>query len=418
MDFFCIDNGINLKVVQTDKFKTNALTILIRQKLNYKTTTFNALIANILTIGCYKYPSIKDISLKTEQLFGTTFYSEIIKKGENQIIEFFVEFVKDKVELEDVFIFLCEVVLNPLVENDAFKKEYFEKAKQNVIDNIKAIANNKKEYAKFRCVEQMCKNEDFSICADGYIEDFDKYNINEKNLFEYYKNLITTSEIDFIFVGNVSTQNIKNAITKNFKIKNRNFEPIKIDFFEKKQHDTQIVNEQMNISQGKLCLGFRTNISFNNDLFFALLVGNEILGGGPASKLFLNVREKQSLCYYVSSFVYIFKGIILVEAGINFLDYQKTIDCIKNEIQNMVNKNFSMLEFENAINSLKNKILSSLDYNTSIMDHYLTQFLLNSNYSILEFFKKIENVKQDDICKVFKNIWLDTIYFLRGEKND
>ncbi|MDE6182046.1 MAG: insulinase family protein, partial [Eubacteriales bacterium] len=283
------------------------------------------------------------------------------------------------------------------------------------IDKIKSRENDKKEYAKNRCVEEMFKEEEFGILADGYIEDFEENKITEETLYNHYKKLIKESEIDIIAIGNIIEDELKEIIKKYFIIEGRSYKKIETEFYKKEKQKNKYIEEKFNITQGKLCMGYRTGIKADDKLFLPLLVGNEILGGGSASKLFNNVREKESLCYYINSFVFMFKGVIFIQSGVDFEQSKKVIEYIEKEIENIKNGNFTEEDIKNAIISLEKKYLSTVDYNTSVMDYYYTNFLANTKMDINETIKAIKKVKKDDILQAFSNIWLDTTYFMKGE---
>ena len=412
-----IDNGINIKVINTNKFKTICIAVLLRQSLDRDYVTYNAMLPKLLMMGCKKYKTIKDINIKIEEMSGAYIHSDILKKGDNQIIEFIIEFVEDKVSLDEVFLFLKEIILNPLVDDNKFKQEYFEKSKILTKEDINARQNDKKEFAKDRCIQIMCENEKFGILADGYIEDLEQNKIDNNKLYIHYKNILKTCEIDIIVIGNVNKDNIKNMVNTHFNICDRGYKPIKNEFIYKEKCEEKNIVEKFNITQGKLCMAFRTNISVDSENFIGLLVGNEILGGGSGSMLFNNVREKESLCYYINSFIYVFKGILFIQSGVDFKNYEKTVNHIKNNVENIKNGEFDNDSMQIAINSLCKKYNGILDYNTSTIDYYYTNYLVNIDISIENIIDKIKSVKKEDIKEAFKNIWLDTCYFMKGDEN-
>ena len=181
-------------------------------------------------MGCKKYKTVKDINIKIEEMSGAYIHSDILKKGDNQIIEFIIEFVEDKVSLDEVFLFLKERILNPLVDDNKFKQEYFEKSKILAKEDINARQNDKKEFAKDRCIQIMCEDEKFGILADGYIEDLEQNKIDNNKLYIHYKNILKTCEIDIIVIGNVDEDNIKNMVNTHFNICDRCYKPIKNEF--------------------------------------------------------------------------------------------------------------------------------------------------------------------------------------------
>lgn len=406
------DNGINIKVIETNKFKTVCIAFLFKQPLDKQYVTYNSMLSKILTMGCNKYKTIKDISIKTESMYGAYIHSDILKKGDSQIIEFLIEFIDNKVNLEEVFLLLKEILLNPLLENDCFKEEYFKKAKELVKESILSRQNDKKELAKDRCIEIMCKDEKFSILADGYIEDLEK--IDNKNLYNHYRDILKTSQIDIFAIGNIKENDIKNLVEKHFNIE-RNYIKYDFNFVYKDKTKENTVVEKYNILQGKLCMAYRTNIEPSSEMFIPLLVGNEILGGGSGSMLFNNVREKESLCYYINSFIYIFKGIVFIESGIDKNDYNKSINCIKQNVENMIKGKFDCYDIEIAKNNLCKKYKGIVDYNTATIDYYYTNYLANIKMDIENIIKSINNITKDNIQKAFENIYLDTCYFMEGD---
>lgn len=415
MGFNKIKEGINLNVITTDKFKTICIGVLIRTKLNKNYVTFNAMLPNLLLNGCEKYKTIREINLKTEQMHGSSFYADILKKGDNQILEFLIEFPNNIDDKTEIFKFLTDVILNPLANMGSFKREYFNRARALAIDKIKSRENDKKEYAKNRCIEEMFKQEEFGILADGYISDFEENKITEESLYNHYKKIIKESEIDIIAIGDILEEELKNFINKYFIIEGRDYKKFTTHFEQKDKQEPKYIEEKFNITQGKLCMGYRTGVEAHSELFLPLIVGNEILGGGSSSKLFNNVREKESLCYYINSFIFMFKGVVFVQAGVDFNQVKKVIDYIQEEIENIKNGKFSDEDIKNAAINLEKKYLSTVDYNTSVMDYYYTNFLADIKMDINETIKAIKMVKKDDILKAFSNIWLDTTYFMKGE---
>ena len=406
------DNGINIKVINTSKFKTICIAFLLKQPLDKEYVTYNSMLSKILTMGCDKYKTIKDISIKMESMYGAYIHSDILKKGDSQIIEFLIEFIEDKVSLEEIFIFLKEIILNPLLEGDCFKEEYFKKAKELVKESILSRKNDKKELAKDRCIEIMCKDEKFSILADGYIEDLEK--IDNKKLYNHYKEILKTSQIDIFAIGNIKENDIKDLVKKYFDIE-RNYIKDDFNFVYKEKTNENIVVEKYNILQGKLCMAYRTNIEPSSEMFIPLLVCNEILGGGSGSMLFNNVREKESLCYYINSFIYIFKGIVFIESGIDKNDYEKAIKCIKQNVENVIKGKFDDNNIEIAKSNLCKKYKGIIDYNTATIDYYYTNYLADTKIDIENITEKINLVTKDDIKKAFENIYLDTCYFMEGD---
>lgn len=410
METLNIEKDINLHVIKSNKFKTTSICVIIRRNLNRKDVTYNAIIPNILKNGCSKYDTLKKINEKIESMFGAVFDASIIKKGEEQLIQFYIEVINKKDLIMEALDFLNEIILNPLVKDGGFFCNYVEIEKENLRKTINGKINDKREYAKIRCIEEMCKDEHFSIYGDGYEEDLS--NINNKNIYEYYNKVLADSPIDFILIGDVNSENIKEYIKENFNFKRENIIKIPKSNFEFKYQETKEIKENLDIAQGKLCIGLRAGINPVNEDFYNLIVANEILGGGASSYLFLNLREKENLCYYINSVVYRFKSIILIQSGIDKNNFSKSIDLIKKEIENIKKGDFSDKDFENAKKGLIKKYEVIEDYPSSTIDFYISQYMLNDKDNLDDVKNKIKNVTKENAAKAIKDLFLDTIYFL------
>jgi len=400
------------KGITASKFKTVSIGAVICMPLERKFVTYNALLPGVMRRGCARYNTLRKINAKTDDMFGSVFDAGVIKKGEWQIIQFYIEFINKNNILSNAVEFLSEVITKPLIEKGGFKKEFVDTEKENLKSEIMGRKNNKKEYAKLKCIEIMCENEPFGIYGDGYIEDLEK--INEKNLYEHYCNVIDKYALEFYYVGNVSESEIQKSIDKYFDISVKDSPVVKenIVFSKKNIKNINEVREEAGLSQGKLCMGIRTDVKPNSDDFYRLLAANEIFGGSASSKLFLKLREQNGLCYYINSFVYRFKTIISVQAGIKKEDFEKSVSLIKKCIEEVKNGDFEKKDFENAVSGLIKKYQSISDYPSGLMDFYLSQNIIESDISLDDFIKKLKNVSKSDVSDVMRKIYIDTIYFL------
>ncbi len=297
-----IKEGINLHTIETNKFKTNLLSVFLTMPLSKELVTKEALIASVLRRGSKLMTTSEEISITLEEMYGASFNCGIEKIGENHIIKFYLETINDEFLPQKEEILqkglntLFEIVFNPLIEDDKFKEEY---VKQE-IDNLKQIIEGKRDdkarYALERTVEEMYKDKPYGIYKYGYIEDLQK--INSRDLYNCYQNMIGNCKIDIFVSGNVNINNTKNIIEQNELIKNlteRKYTKLEEQLLEK-QKEPKEIKEEMDITQGKMVIGL-TIEDTNKDEKYVALVYNTILGGGANSKLFQNVREKASLAY-------------------------------------------------------------------------------------------------------------------------
>ncbi len=412
-----IGKGINLNLIKTNKFKSNLVSLYMEMPLDKDDVTKNALIPLVLKRGTNKYTTNLDIERKLEELYGAEFSLNINKKGERHVLRFTIEspkgiYVEDEKYFYDVIDFLKEIVFNPYLEENSFSKKYVEQEKENLKKIIEGKINDKRSYAITRCIEEMCKNEKFSIYEYGYVEDLDS--INNQNLYSRYEYILNTSPIEIFFIGDYD-DNIVEYMEDTFRIDRENIVDVPREKIINGVQTKNMVREDMSISQGKLVMGYRTSIPYEDDLYNALLVASEILGGGPNSKLFRTVREKESLAYYIGSMVYKYKSIMLIDAGIDFDKYEKTLEITRGQIDELKNGVFTDEDIEIAKKSIVTSLKSVTDSNYLISEFFLSQILSNDNSTIDETIESILNVNKEEIIEASNKINIDTIYFLRNE---
>ena len=415
-----IKNGIKLHTIKTEKFKTNLIAVMLTTKLDKNTVTKNALIPAVLRRGTKFMQTQEEINKKMEDMYGASFDCGLDKTGDNQILKFYMETVNNeflpqdaenmiKSSIEKIF----EIIFNPYLENGVFKKEYVEQEKENIKQIIDGKIDSKARYALDRCIEEMYKNEPFGLYKFGYVEDLK--DINEKNLYEYYLQLIKTCKID-IYISGIIDENIQNTIKQNENIekleeRNPNFE--EFELIKKESKETKEIQESMEITQGKLILGLDVNI-LDKDARYKIMIYNSLLGGSANSKLFQNVREKASLAYTASSSYYRFKNNIFINCGIDIPNYQKALEIIKKQIEDMKNGDFTEEEIENAKKGIIASIKTIDDEQDTQITYFFGQELSGTKTSLEEYIENIQTVSKEDVLEVAKQISINTIYFLKN----
>lgn len=415
-----IKNGIKLHTIKTEKFKTNLIAVMLTTKLDRKNITKNALIPAVLRRGTKFMQTQEEINKKMEDMYGASFDCGLDKTGDNQILKFYMETVNNeflpqdaenmiKSSIEKIF----EIIFNPYLENGVFKKEYVEQEKENIKQIIDGKIDSKARYALDRCIEEMYKNEPFGLYKFGYVEDLK--DIHEKNLYEYYLELIKTCKID-IYISGIVDENIHNIIKQNENIEK--LEERKPDFKEfelvkKENEEAKEIQESMEVTQGKLIIGLDVNI-LDKDARYKTMIYNSLLGGSANSKLFQNVREKASLAYTASSSYYRFKNNIFINCGIDIPNYQKALEIIKKQIEDMKNGDFTDEEIENAKNGIIASIKTIDDEQDTEITYYFGQELSGTKTSLEEYIENIQKVNKADVLEVAKQISINTIYFLKN----
>ena len=413
-----IKKGIKLHILKTDKFKTNLIAVFLTTKLQRESVTRNALISAVLRRGTNTMKTQEEISKRLEELYGASFDCGIDKTGDNQVLKFYIESINDhflpqqgenmlKASLDN----LLEIVFNPLVENNGFKEQYVEQEKKNMKQRIEGKIDNKARYALDRCIEEMYKDKAFGLYRFGYVEDLEK--INAVNLYEQYKLLMENCKIDIFISGNIE-EDTKQLLEENPYIQSlQERESIYHTENQKPEAKPGEIIEKMDVTQGKLVIGLEVN-SQNEEQKYSVLVYNHILGGSANSKIFQNVREKANLAYAASSSYFRYKDNIFISCGIEISNYQKALDLIKTQIEDMKQGKFTEEELENAKKSIVAVIQTIDDEQDTGITYYFGQEISNHKNSIEEYMKKIENIKRENILEVASKVQINTIYFLRN----
>ena len=417
-----IKKGIKIHYIKTDLFKTDLISIFITRKLNRDTVTKNTLIPAVLTSGTKTMPTQEAINKEMEELYGAEMDCGIEKTGDNQVLKFYIESINNKYVLtnenliEAVINKLLEIVFEPVLENGIFKTDYVEKEKVKIKQLIEGKIDNKDKYAMDRMIEEMYKGELYGLYKYGYVEDVEK--INAEDLYKTYLDLIENSKIDIIISGDFHQESVENIIVNNEnikKLKDRN--PDYVVNNETTEHkeakEEKKVEESLNVAQGKLVLGLDV-LDNSDDVKYILGVYNTILGGSATSKLFQNVREKESLAYSIGSRYLKQKNNIIVKAGIEIENYEKALKLIKNEIEDMKKGNFDEEDVEQAKQFITYGINAIIEDQETGVNYYISQELSGSIVSPKEYSGKISKVSKEDIVRVAQNIRINTVYFLKN----
>ena len=416
-----LKKGVTIHNITTNKFKTNLYAVFLALPLERENVTKNALITAILRRGTQNIQSQNLISQKLEEMYGASFDCGIEKTGDNHIMKFYLEaineeFIPEKEELTKKCIdILFDIIFNPLVENNGFKLEYVESEKNNLKQIIESKIDNKRVYAFERCIEEMFKGEPYGLYKYGYVEDLEK--ITPQNLYEYYKKLINECKIDIFVSGTIDNKKVNELIENNEEIKKLKEREAKyvINTEKTKQRDskeTNTIEEHMQVGQGNLVIGLDVNYKNENCRYIAS-VYNAILGGGSNSKLFQNVREKESLAYTAGSTFRRQKNVIFIRCGIEIANFEKALETIKMQLTDIQEGKFS----DEDLNNSKELIIESIRGINSEQDteitYYYGQELSDSFTTLNEYTEKINQVTTDEIKELANNIIIDTVYFLR-----
>ncbi len=415
-----IGDRITLNISKSEKFKTNFLSFFFSVPLENEYAAEYALVPKVLLRGSRNYPDMQAVNKRLDYLYGAHVTATVFKRGERQVTGVFSsclcnEYAFEKTDiLKNLISVVKDLFFNPLTENGAFKEAYVEGEKKNQIDFIKSQINNKNQYALKRCQQIMCADEAYGISENGTADQVE--GITPDSLYKAYERFISCADIDVFFVGKCDEKQLKTDICDMFAdISRQNVAPFEPNII-KDVKEVKNEEEVMNITQGKLTLGFRTGISVYDSSYTAFSLFNEIFGGSPSSKLFMNVREKLSLCYYCSAIPEAHKGLLFVASGIEVENKQKAQEEILNQLEDIKLGKISDEEFDSAVKSLVNGYSELDDDPQSLSLWYYGRMLAGLDGTPQDVCEKIKALTKADVVNAASGIKLDTVYFLKGAK--
>lgn len=412
-----LQQGVALNTVTTDRFKTAFFTVNLFVPLQKETASAYSLLTDVLMRGTESYPTMQALNQKQDTLYSLGLGAFVQKKGEAQVVTFELTAIDDSFAFDGMEILgegmklMRELIFRPYTEQGLFKAEYVEQEKKNLCDDIRGRINNKTAYAKNRCVEIMCEGEAYAVDHGGDLEDVNA--LTPASLWKAYEGLLAKARVEMFYVGRKGEEEVASLCKTYLQFAPREAVFPKTTLGALPQ-ESRTVTEQMRISQCKMTLGFRTEYALQEGNFPAMALFNEVFGGSPNSRLFMNVREKQSLCYYCSSFPDGLKGLLMVVSGIEQKNKQKTLDAVLEQLEDLKQGHIDPLELENARRSLRNGYREITDSPAAIASWYLGRISTGRYDSPEEAIAAMEQVSAEDVVTVANSICLDTVYFLEG----
>lgn len=410
-----IAEGVFFNNIDDTRFKTGRISITMLTPLKIETAAQNALLAQVLTRSCKKYPDFISLNKRLNSLYGAGVSGYCRKFGEAQAITLSIAGLDDRFTIDheqisaDLTELLCMILFEPKLEDGAFCKDDMEQERRQLIDMIDAEFNEKRIYAVNRCIEIMCKNEAFGIKRYGSRERVEQ--ITPQDVFTAWQHLLKTARVEIMMIGSSDTHAAQEAFTKTFQGIERQAAPIKTEIVRTPKQVTE-ETENMDVAQSKLVMAFRSGIAEPDGDVMAARLMCAVLGGTPNSKLFLNVREKYSLCYYCAARFDRNKGIITIESGVETENIEKAKKEILNQVKALQDGNLTDFEIDSTKLSVANSFTSMSDTVGGTEAWYITQLLDQEQLSPEEATKRVMAVTKDQIINAAKKMSLDTVYVL------
>ncbi|GIO06088.1 peptidase M16 [Brevibacillus reuszeri] len=415
-------NGMNVHILPTAKFKTTTIVTMIEQALSEENVTKTALLAMVMKRATARFPETKRLRAHLDFLYGAIFDVDVMKKGERQVLQIYMEvpnekyLSKDATLLEAAIQFVGDMLTRPLVENGAFLKKYVTQEKETLRKRMESLIDDKMKYANQRVTEEMCKGEPFSLLVQGRVEDLPS--ITGEELYTYFQELTASNPINMFVVGDVEPQNVSEIIRAQVPLERTNVKALQLTNTAKQVSAEREVIDRLDVNQAKLNIGCRTQITYKDDDYPALLMYNGVLGGFPHSKLFVNVREKESLAYYAVSRLESHKGILMMMSGIDVNKYQRAVEIIKEQLDLMGKGSISDEELGLTRATLSNQFRELTDSARGMIDFTYNGVISGRKRQLTELLQAINDVTIDEIKQVADKVKIDTIYLLRDKKGE
>ena len=409
--------GITLRCFPDNRFKQSCLSLQLVRPMCREEAALNALIPAVLLRGCVKAPNLRDITLRLDDLYGASVGAVVRRVGDYQTTGLYCGFISDKYAmegdaiLEPMITFLGELLLEPVLEKGVFRKDFVQSEKKNLISTIESQLNDKRSYAASQLMKKMCSQDSFGIPRLGEVSQVKK--ITAKSAYAHYRRILQESPMELFYVGSAEPEFVAAKLKALFENIDRNY----VNLPEQTPFQSPVGGdhtETMEVSQGKLAMGFSTPITLRDPMFAAMQVCNTVFGGGMTSKLFMNVREKMSLCYDIGSGYHGSKGIMTVSAGIDW-DKKETV---RAQILSQLEACRAGQITEDELNAAKQAVISSLrathDAPGAIESYYATAALSGLGMTPAEYIEKVQQVTAQQVAQAAQTLSLHTVYFLKG----
>ena len=413
-----IADGVYFSAVKDSRFKTMKISANLILPLNSETASANALLCGVLSRSCRQYPDFTALSKKLSSLYGADLNVSIKKAGDNQVLSIMASGLDDRYTFDgesvarELSLLLCGVIFEPNLNGNAFVEAEVEQERRQLLDLIDSEFNDKRIYANGRMIEIMCADETFGITRYGTAEKIKE--VTPQSLYETWQNVLKTAVFEILYIGDSSPDKAVDVFTAAFSEVKRAPQTVNTQIIRTAGEPKHVV-EEMNVSQSKLVMGLRAGTALPDKEVYATLLMCAVLGGTASSKLFNNVREKQSLCYYCGSRYDKNKGLVIIDSGVERDNIEKLEAGVLKEIDDM--KNGVITDFE--LNATKMAIINS--YHTSndtvsgIEGWYAAQ-LFDERFKTIEEMSDIINaVTKEEVIAAANRLSLDTVYVLKNQ---
>ena len=411
--------GVVLRHYPDKRFKTAVVSVQLLRPMCREEAALNALVSSVLLRGSKNYPDMRAITARQDELYGVSVPMLLRRIGDIQTVGLFCGFLEDRFALPGDQIMapamelLRELLLEPKLVNGVFDPEFVESEKQNLISDIEAELNDKRAYAANRMLRAMCRGDSFALSIRGTVEDVRA--ITAESLYGHYQKILRTSPVEICFVGSATAEEAAACLMPLAQALAARPMTLPPQTPLRLMAEESEFSETMDINQGKLSMGFVTPVDHRHPDYTAMQVFNAVYGAGMTSKLFVNVREKLSLCYYAGSGYYGSKGIVTVSSGIDECNYEKAKEEILRQLSLTAAGSITPEELAAAKNAIISGLRSVPDSPRALENFYGTLFISGRSDDLQERIAAVEAVTAMDVARCAGTLKLHTVFFLKGE---
>jgi len=408
--------GARLYVNPTDKFKTLSIRVMLQQELRPVATSLGALVPRVLRRGTSELPSMRLISQRLEELYGSRLTAEVSKVGDRQVLMLGLDMPSPALlgEGDDLLRqgvrLLSSVITSPVLSGGTFDERLVEREKDTLITHIESIVNDRTQYALMRCVEEMFKGEPFGLFELGKVDELRA--VTPSVLYDHYRTLVGTAPVHAFVVGPVDPDTVHRMLKESLDLPPRDSRQVSSELAPALNRELRTIHERFPIEQSRLVMGFRTHTGLTSESLYSAMVFEGILGGYPHSKLFMNVREKRSLVYYIQSILDSNKGLMFIVAGTSHEKIHDVQEVAGEQIDAIRQGKFNDFEFDATKQAISHRIRSSADSPHVQIGLEYEHLLAGRKTSVAERLGRLEAVDRDQVMQAATRVELDTVYTL------
>lgn len=407
---------IGFSTVIDSKFKTNSISIRFITRLEKGIAADNTIGIGALTTSTGRYKTLAELSEKLSELYGASVSSSSKKRGDIQILSVNASWISNRYAIDgeditgEMLDLVCGALFRPNAENGEFDNDSFDITKKDLLDKIESEINNKRGYALARAAETAFRGEPAENSCYDTKESAEK--VTAASAYNAYRRLLETAGVEIFYVAPEENAEVCARIAEEFSRLDRRPEDVVFDSPSRIKPDIERVSDELDVNQCKMVMAFKTE----SDDMYATKLMSIIYGGTPVSKLFMNVREKLSLCYYCACRTIASKSALFVDSGVERANIEKAENEILFQLDEIRNGNFTDEEVESALLTIDNSLSGVGDTAGSYISWYFERLCEGEIIEPDEQYKRFLDVTRERIIGAAKAVRLDSVYLMLNKE--